>query len=183
VGCFCAGQGLTKGLHFSVWTNVPLTSTTCSSSRQSGTPSIQQNSEAVEKLEVLGGSVASTRSWSWTSVPGARTSIQRCAVSFHTRSSSSAQIKPWNFERFIENSTTQERNKRGRGKVMSISEAPTGDEIARCVLRTFEKLPPKFKPTRRSLDAREWVPLSGIVLSKREFTHLLLRGREYLTRL
>ncbi|KAF2101278.1 adenosine-deaminase domain-containing protein [Rhizodiscina lignyota] len=39
------------------------------------------------------------------------------------------------------------------------------DDIANCVLAAFEALPPKFKPRERAQGKREWVPLSGIVLS------------------
>ncbi|OCK76698.1 hypothetical protein K432DRAFT_305805 [Lepidopterella palustris CBS 459.81] len=38
--------------------------------------------------------------------------------------------------------------------------------IADCVLATFDSLPAKRKPRQRDDGAREWVPLSGIVLSK-----------------
>jgi hypothetical protein len=38
------------------------------------------------------------------------------------------------------------------------------DEIAKCVLETFDSLPAKGKPLQRSDGIKEWVPLSGIVL-------------------
>jgi tRNA-specific adenosine deaminase 1 len=41
----------------------------------------------------------------------------------------------------------------------------TGDEVALCVLQTFDKLPKKRKPLHRTDGSREWVPLSGIVLA------------------
>ena len=44
--------------------------------------------------------------------------------------------------------------------------APSADAIADCVLSTFDRLPEKRKPRLRSDGAREWVPLSGIVLDK-----------------
>ncbi|KAJ4330928.1 hypothetical protein N0V95_009977 [Ascochyta clinopodiicola] len=40
------------------------------------------------------------------------------------------------------------------------------DAIADCVLSTFAQLPEKRKPRPRNDGSREWVPLSGIVLSK-----------------
>ncbi|KAK3078384.1 hypothetical protein LTS18_007641 [Coniosporium uncinatum] len=40
------------------------------------------------------------------------------------------------------------------------------DEVAGCVLSAFNALPAKRKPRQREDGAREWVPLSGIVLSK-----------------
>lgn len=40
------------------------------------------------------------------------------------------------------------------------------DAIADCVLSTFDQLPDKRKPRARHDGAREWVPLSGVVLSK-----------------
>jgi len=43
---------------------------------------------------------------------------------------------------------------------------PTGDAIARCVLSTFETLPSKAKPRHQVNGSKEWVPLSGIVLSR-----------------
>ncbi|KAF3006591.1 hypothetical protein E8E13_007046 [Curvularia kusanoi] len=43
---------------------------------------------------------------------------------------------------------------------------PSADAIADCVLQTFERLPDKRKPRSRSDGSREWVPLSGIVLSR-----------------
>ncbi|OCL08391.1 hypothetical protein AOQ84DRAFT_340437 [Glonium stellatum] len=42
----------------------------------------------------------------------------------------------------------------------------SADAIADCVLSTFDSLPAKRKPRQRDDGAREWVPLSGIVLSK-----------------
>lgn len=47
---------------------------------------------------------------------------------------------------------------------------PDADAIADCVLSTFERLPDKRKPRLRSDGSREWVPLSGIVLVKGDFT-------------
>lgn len=38
------------------------------------------------------------------------------------------------------------------------------DDVANCVLTTFDALPAKFKPRERSQGKQEWVPLSGIVL-------------------
>jgi hypothetical protein len=43
---------------------------------------------------------------------------------------------------------------------------PSADAIADCVLATFEQLPDKRKPRPRTDGSREWVPLSGIVLSQ-----------------
>lgn len=43
---------------------------------------------------------------------------------------------------------------------------PTADAVAHCVLAAFEKLPDKRKPRPRNDGSREWVPLSGIVLSR-----------------
>jgi tRNA-specific adenosine deaminase 1 len=43
---------------------------------------------------------------------------------------------------------------------------PDADAIADCVLSTFERLPDKRKPRPRTDGSREWVPLSGIVLSR-----------------
>lgn len=40
----------------------------------------------------------------------------------------------------------------------------TGDDIAKCVLKTFDALPKKAKPREYPDGSREWVPLSGIVL-------------------
>jgi hypothetical protein len=40
----------------------------------------------------------------------------------------------------------------------------SGDEIAEVVLKEFEKWPTKRKPLVRSDGAKEWVPLSGIVV-------------------
>ncbi|KAI9692254.1 MAG: hypothetical protein M1822_006484 [Bathelium mastoideum] len=40
------------------------------------------------------------------------------------------------------------------------------NDIADCVLRTFDGLPANRKPRERDGKSREWVPLSGIVLSK-----------------
>jgi hypothetical protein len=42
----------------------------------------------------------------------------------------------------------------------------SADAIADCVLATFEQLPDKRKPRPRTDGSREWVPLSGIVLSQ-----------------
>ncbi|KAF2433183.1 hypothetical protein EJ08DRAFT_647566 [Tothia fuscella] len=42
----------------------------------------------------------------------------------------------------------------------------TGDDIAQCVINTFQSLPAKRKPRQRTDGKREWVPLSGIVLHK-----------------
>ncbi|KAF2403617.1 tRNA-specific adenosine deaminase [Trichodelitschia bisporula] len=44
--------------------------------------------------------------------------------------------------------------------------AVTGNDVARCVLRAFETLPAKRKPLPRGNGVREWVPLSGIVLTR-----------------
>jgi hypothetical protein len=41
-----------------------------------------------------------------------------------------------------------------------------GDAIAKCVLDTFKKLPQKAKPRSYPNGPTEWVPLSGIVLSR-----------------
>lgn len=43
---------------------------------------------------------------------------------------------------------------------------PDANAIADCVLSTFDQLPDKRKPRPRIDGSREWVPLSGIVLSK-----------------
>jgi hypothetical protein len=43
---------------------------------------------------------------------------------------------------------------------------PSPDEIADCVLTTFDSLPAKCKPRQRESGSREWIPLSGIVLSR-----------------
>ncbi|XPT04200.1 tRNA(Ala)(adenine(37)) deaminase [Ascochyta lentis] len=43
---------------------------------------------------------------------------------------------------------------------------PDADAIADCVLSTFDQLPDKRKPRPRNDHSREWVPLSGLVLSK-----------------
>jgi len=40
------------------------------------------------------------------------------------------------------------------------------DDIAECVLSRFDSLPAKRKPRDREDGGREWVPLSGIVLSR-----------------
>ncbi|KAJ4993753.1 tRNA-specific adenosine deaminase [Stagonosporopsis vannaccii] len=42
----------------------------------------------------------------------------------------------------------------------------SADAVANCVLSAFEQLPDKRKPRLRKDGSREWVPLSGIVLSK-----------------
>ena len=42
---------------------------------------------------------------------------------------------------------------------------PDPDAIADCVLATFDQLPDKRKPRPRTDGAREWVPLTGIVLA------------------
>ena len=41
-----------------------------------------------------------------------------------------------------------------------------GDAVADCVLNAFKELPSKAKPRQHPDGRREWVPLSGIVLSK-----------------
>lgn len=43
---------------------------------------------------------------------------------------------------------------------------PHPDDIAECVLKTFNALPAKFKPRHLADGRREWVPLAGIVLSR-----------------
>ena len=43
--------------------------------------------------------------------------------------------------------------------------APAADDIARCVLDAYDRLPQKCKPLEREPGSREWVPLSGIVLA------------------
>jgi tRNA-specific adenosine deaminase 1 len=43
------------------------------------------------------------------------------------------------------------------------------DDIAACVLDTFDALPSKFQPRKLADGRREWVPLAGIVLSRGEF--------------
>lgn len=48
----------------------------------------------------------------------------------------------------------------------ALTMTPDADAIADCVLSTFDGLPDKRKPRPRSHGSREWVPLSGIVLSK-----------------
>ena len=48
---------------------------------------------------------------------------------------------------------------------MSTDHETSGDEIALCVIQAYNRLPQKFKPIRKSTTTREWVPLSGIVLS------------------
>lgn len=40
------------------------------------------------------------------------------------------------------------------------------DAVAECVLRAFEALPAKAKPRTYPNGSREWVPLSGIVVSR-----------------
>lgn len=47
-----------------------------------------------------------------------------------------------------------------------MSDHPHPDEIADCVLNTFNALPAKFKPRRLADGRGEWVPLAGIVLSR-----------------
>ena len=47
---------------------------------------------------------------------------------------------------------------------MSESSDATGDAIASCVIQVFNALPLKFKPSSRTAHAKEWVPLSGIVI-------------------
>jgi len=42
-----------------------------------------------------------------------------------------------------------------------------GDAIAQCVLDTFKRLPAKAKPRTYPEGASEWVPLSGIVLARK----------------
>lgn len=44
--------------------------------------------------------------------------------------------------------------------------AASADHIAECVLSTYDSLPAKCKPRDREDGGREWVPLSGVVLSK-----------------
>lgn len=44
---------------------------------------------------------------------------------------------------------------------------PQPNAIADCVLDAFHALPPKFKPRKLADGRREWVPLAGIVLSRR----------------
>jgi hypothetical protein len=48
----------------------------------------------------------------------------------------------------------------------SSSDSLLGEEIAKLVLDTFAKLPPKCKPGWRTPTIREWVPLAGIVLQR-----------------
>jgi hypothetical protein len=55
--------------------------------------------------------------------------------------------------------------------------AVSPDAIAECVLDAFDKLPEKRKPRPRNDGAREWVPLSGIVLSKGSYAVRLCRQR------
>jgi len=45
-----------------------------------------------------------------------------------------------------------------------------GDAIAQCVLDTFKRLPAKAKPRTYPDGASEWVPLSGIVLARKNAT-------------
>jgi len=45
---------------------------------------------------------------------------------------------------------------------------PHPDAIAECVLSAFRALPVKYKPRKLADGRREWVPLAGIVLSKRK---------------
>ncbi|KAL8866050.1 MAG: hypothetical protein Q9174_006527 [Haloplaca sp. 1 TL-2023] len=40
---------------------------------------------------------------------------------------------------------------------------PTGDEIAKSVLETYDSLAQKYKPVKSNADFFQWVPLSGIV--------------------
>jgi hypothetical protein len=40
------------------------------------------------------------------------------------------------------------------------------NDIADCVLATFDQLPEKRKPRPRNDGSKEWVPLAGILLSK-----------------
>ncbi|KAF2139526.1 uncharacterized protein K452DRAFT_274870 [Aplosporella prunicola CBS 121167] len=42
---------------------------------------------------------------------------------------------------------------------------PADDDVAECVLRAFDALPPKRKPRARDAASREWVPLAGVVLA------------------
>ena len=44
------------------------------------------------------------------------------------------------------------------------------DAVAECVLRAFDDLPKSRKPRNRE-DAHEWVPLSGIVVSRGDEGH------------
>ncbi|KAL2350901.1 adenosine deaminase/editase [Cryomyces antarcticus] len=50
------------------------------------------------------------------------------------------------------------------------------DRVADCVLSTFASLPAKYKPRALAPGSREWVPLSGIVLSKGNGERLTCAG-------
>ncbi|KAF2029348.1 hypothetical protein EK21DRAFT_68003 [Setomelanomma holmii] len=54
------------------------------------------------------------------------------------------------------------------------------DAIADCVLETFDGLPEKRKPRPRCDGLREWVPLSGIVLSKGNRSNCIWQVNEEL---
>jgi hypothetical protein len=59
----------------------------------------------------------------------------------------------------------------GRTEWTPYTMALDADAIADCVLATFHQLPDKRKPRPRNDGSREWVPLSGIVLSKGNHPH------------
>jgi hypothetical protein len=42
----------------------------------------------------------------------------------------------------------------------------SADDIADCVLKTFESLPKKYKPAQRTASQHECTVLSGIILEK-----------------
>lgn len=53
----------------------------------------------------------------------------------------------------------------------NMTSQPRPDDIADCVLKTFNAVPAKFKPRQLADGRREWVPLAGIVLSKGEVAY------------
>jgi tRNA-specific adenosine deaminase 1 len=55
---------------------------------------------------------------------------------------------------------------------------PAGDDIARCVLASYDRLPQKCKPLERGPGSREWVPLAGIVLASGDDSNNVVRKLE-----
>ena len=49
---------------------------------------------------------------------------------------------------------------------MAIIRENDADDIADCVLKTYDSLPQRFKPRTLADGRREWVPLAGIVLRR-----------------
>ncbi len=53
-----------------------------------------------------------------------------------------------------------------------------GDDIARYVLASYDRLPQKCKPLEREPGSREWVPLAGIVLASGDDSNDVARKLE-----